>query len=344
MRKKYADIIDVAIAAGVSAATVSRSFNHPDKVRADTKKRINQAVERTGYIRNRAAQAIHGKRSGMIGLIVPTLDNAIFANLIQAFTSTLAEHGFTMLVTTHGYDLKSEYQLLRSLLSHRVEGIALIGLEHNAETYDLLELRETPCVAIWNYNQLSRIHCVGSDNFEAGQQIADHILSKGHKNIGTIFPQLAGNDRAAARFAGVISKIEEAGLKIPNELRSQSIYSIKHARICCRALLQRDTPPTALICGNDVIAQGSIYEAQALGMKIPQDVAVAGIGDFSGSGEIYPSLTTVRLRANKIGIEAAQLLVGVINGENTQSLTRIAVDLELQERESTNFQINAENA
>lgn len=130
------DIIDVANHAGVSPATVSRSFNHPDKVLISTRKRIEKAIAQTGYIRNRAAQAIHGKRSGTVGLIVPTLDNAIFSNLIQAFSDEMREHSFTMLVATHGYDLNDEYLLLRSLLEHRVEGVALIGHDHSDDTYN----------------------------------------------------------------------------------------------------------------------------------------------------------------------------------------------------------------
>ncbi len=136
-----------------------------------------------------------------------------------------------------------------------------------------------------------------------------------------------------------MSELDRAGLEVPKERQSQSIYSIKHARLCSRELLQQEDPPTALICGNDVIAQGAIYEANSLGLRVPQDVAIAGIGDFSGSAEIVPSLTTVRLRANKIGTGAANLLIGIINGPSTTKLTRIPVELELQERDSTAHQI-----
>ena len=113
MSDKKADIIAVAKAARVSASTVSRSFNHPDLVKASTRKKIDNAVRRLGYIRNRAAQTIHGIRSGTVGLIVPTVDHAIFAELIQSFSEAIEELGFTILLASHGYDLQREYVLTR---------------------------------------------------------------------------------------------------------------------------------------------------------------------------------------------------------------------------------------
>ena len=129
-KRQKSDIIDVAKAARVSPSTVSRNFNHPEMVNPATRKKINRAVERLGYIRNRAAQTMHGRRSGTIGLIVPTINHTIFSEVIQAFSDAIDAAGFTLLITSHGYDLDREYAMLRKLLEHRVDGVALIGLEH----------------------------------------------------------------------------------------------------------------------------------------------------------------------------------------------------------------------
>jgi len=333
--KKYADIIDVANLANVSPATVSRCFNHPDKVRPDTRKRIQIAVESTGYIRNRAAQAIHGRRSGTVGLIVPTLDNAIFSNLIQAFSEQLNSNGFTMLVATHGYDLDREYQLLRSLLEHRVEGIGLIGLDHKDETYSLIERRETPSVAMWNYHTDTKISCVGADNTEAGKVIAQHIIDLGHKRIALVFPDTFENDRAANRLEGVLGVIEKADIQIPAEWHLNTPYSIKNAREVSAPLLSAPNRPTAIIAGNDVIAQGVIYAAQSLGLNVPADISVAGIGDFSGSAHLLPSLTTIKLRSNKVGQTAAMILDKLINDSQNKKFQRVAIKVELMKRQST---------
>ncbi len=333
--KLNADIIDVANHAGVSPATVSRSFNHPDKVLLSTRKRIERAIAQTGYIRNRAAQAIQGKRSGTVGLIVPTLDNAIFSNLIQAFSEEMRLHGFTMLVTTHGYDLKDEYLLLRSLLEHRVEGVALIGHDHSDETYTLLERRNVPVVSMWNYKEDSKISCVGGENDQAGRAIAKHIVDLGHTEIAIAFPSVKENDRARDRKHGVLAYLAEAGLTVPVHRQIETVYSIANARNSAAELFEMQPRPTAVIAGNDVIAQGVIYAAQAKGLDVPNDVSVTGIGDFSGSASAFPSVTTVRMRPNKVGKIAASLLLERINGEDETDPSRIKVAVEVKSREST---------
>ena len=332
---KHADIIDVANRAGVSPATVSRMFNHPHMVKPDTRKRIQNAVDALGYIRNRAAQAIHGRKSGTIGLIVPTLDNAIFSNLIQSFSECLDDNGLTMLITTHGYDLDKEYTLLRSLYEHRVDGIGIIGLDHRPETYMLLERRGTPCVAMWNFSKNSRISCVGSENGRAGELIAEHILSLGHEKIGLVFPDTLDNDRAQDRFVGVVNRLGEAKIQVPKSWSRSTKYSVSDARSCGLELLRTSHRPTAIICGNDVIAQGVISAALSLGLRVPQDVSIAGIGDFSGSADHFPSLTTVRLRSNEIGRSAANILVDALDINETQTIERIPIMAELRERGST---------
>jgi LacI family transcriptional regulator len=334
-REKFADIIDVANHAGVSPATVSRAFNHPDIVKAGTRKKIQKAVEETGYIRNRAAQAIHGRRSGTVGLIVPTLDNAIFSNLIQSFSETLNELGFTMLVATHGYDLQREHSLLRSLLEHRIEGIGLIGLDHEDTTYTLLERRNTPAIAMWNYDDNSRISCVGSDNYLAGQQAARHIVELGHKKVGIVFPPISGNDRAAFRLTGVTDVLAEAGLIVPDHWKLQTQYSISKAKKACLTLFQGNNLPTALIAGNDVIAQGAIFAAAEAGLAVPADLSITGIGDFAGSAEIVPALTTVQVQSNEIGRKAANILDELISGNRQQNFIREKIDLKFVPRQTT---------
>lgn len=138
------NIHSVANTANVCISAVSRSFNHPELVKPATRKKIEKAVRRLGYIRNRAAQTMHGICSGTIGLAVPTIDNAIFGEVVQAFSDSVDAHGFTILVATHCYGLEREYMVLRKFLEHRVDGVALIGVDHSAETYRLIESQDIP--------------------------------------------------------------------------------------------------------------------------------------------------------------------------------------------------------
>ena len=334
MKDNKADIIDVARAANVSPSTVSRSFNHPDLVKAATRKKIDAAVRKLGYIRNRAAQTIHGIRSGTIGLIVPTIDHTIFGELIQSFSEAVDKYGFTILLASHGYNLEREYDLIRKMLEHRVDGVALVGLDHSADTFELLAQQETPTLLLWNYSEVSKLSCVGSDNFQAGSLIAEHIIELGHQKIAGVFPPLGDNDRASQRFAGVQQVLESHKCSIPPEWLLQTRYSVGAAKKAVAELLEQSDKPTAIICGNDVLAWGALHALRKSELSAPSDVSIAGIGDFSGSAEFEPSLTTVRIPASNIGSKAAEVIADLITSDSS-TLSRTLFSPALIQRDST---------
>lgn len=309
---RKADILTVAKAARVSASTVSRYFNHPDLLKTSTRRRIEAAVRRTGYIRNRAAQTIHGIRSGTIGVLVPTLDHTIFAEVVQAFSDSVAEHGFTIMLASHGYDLQREYAILRKFLEHRVDGVVLTGLDHDAAVFQLIDQQSVPCVTVWNYADDARFTSIGADNALAGRLIAEHVLSLGHREIACMFPPTVGNDRAAGRRAAVLGTLARAGVSVPQEWDMTAVYSISASKGAATRLLSEPRRPTAIVCGNDVLATGVLYAAMARRLTVPDALTVVGIGDFKGASEMEPALTTVRLPACRIGREAGKALVAKI--------------------------------
>lgn len=310
--RKKADIISVAKEARVSASTVSRFFNHPELLKTTTRRKIEKAVRKTGYIRNRAAQTIHGIRSGTIGVLVPTIDHTIFAEVVQAFSDAVAEEGFTILLASHGYDQQREYEILRKFLEHRVDGIALTGLDHDAAVFQLIESQEVPAVLMWNYAETSALPSVGTNNEIAGRLIAEHVLSQGHRRIACLFAPGEGNDRAKARSKAILETLEAAGVSVPEAWQMTTVYSISASKKQALALFRAPERPSALICGNDILATGAIYAATKVGLRVPEDISIVGIGDFLGSSEIEPELTTVRLPARRIGREAAATLSALI--------------------------------
>lgn len=318
----------------MSPSTVSRAFNHPEMVNPATRKRITRAVDRLGYIRNRAAQAMHGRRSGSIGLIVPTINHTIFSEVIQSFSDAIDAAGFTLLIASHGYDLDREYAMMRKLLEHRVDGLALIGLEHSQASLNLIDQQGIPAIAIWNFNADARMSCVGADNGEAGRMAARHLLELGHRRIGLIFPQTRGNDRAAQRLAGARAALSGAGVRIPEDWQSEAPYSIAQAKRAAAELLTGPQRPTALLCGNDVIAQGAVYAAQKMALNVPGDVSIIGIGDFKGSEDLEPPLTTIRIPAHDIGTVAGENFTRMITSADT-TLFRYRCELACVARATT---------
>ena len=329
--KDKVDIFAVAKRANVSISTVSRSFNHPELVNPTTRKKIDKAVRKLGYIRNRAAQTMHGIRSGTIGLVVPTIDHTIFAEVIQAFSDSVDAHGFTIMIASHGYDLEREYAALRKFLEHRVDGLALIGEDHSQETYELIERQNIPALTMWNYSETSRLSCIGADNKMAGVLAAQHLVGLGHRDIGLLFPPTKDNDRARDRRSGVQKTLLNAGINTNPDWDVESTYSIADAKSAALRLLRSPRRPSGILCGNDVLAMGVLYAARSCNLDIPQDLSVVGIGDFKGSSEVEPGLTTVRLPAREIGRLAGNHLSQSITGDLTNE-RRIGCDIVLIER------------
>lgn len=318
-KQNKVDIIAVARAAKVSASTVSRSFNHPEVVNPATRRKIQRAVEKLGYIRNRAAQSIHGRRSATIGLIVPTINHAIFSEVIQTFSDAIDHEGFTLLITSHGYNLDREYDMMRKLLEHRVDGIAMVGLEHSDATFNLIEQQAIPVLAIWNYDPDANMPCVGFDNNEAGRMAARHLLGLGHRDIGLIFPGTEGNDRARQRFEAALKELKNCGARINDDWNVTAPYSIAQAKHAACHVLAQSGRPTALLCGNDVLAQGAVFAAQSLSIRVPKEMSIIGIGDFKGSADIEPGLTTIAIPASDIGAQAGQLFADYITSDHREA-------------------------
>ncbi|MEM9332046.1 MAG: substrate-binding domain-containing protein [Pseudomonadota bacterium] len=320
--------------AGVSPATVSRFYNSPDMLKVPTRNRIKQAASDLGYIRDRMAGALHNRFSGSFGLIVPTIDNAIFAEMIEAFSLRLQMQDRTMLIAAHGYDLELETAIVRSLLERRIDGIALVGFDHGQVALNMLSQRDVPVVSIWNYEDNATLPCVGADNRLAGQLIAEHVVEYGHREIALLFPDTINNDRARSRMAGVEGVLKNHAITINESRKINCPYDVGKAKKIAIELLKIDRP-SAIICGNDVIAHGVMFACQYLGLTVPRHLSVAGIGDFGGSEYLEPGLTTVRLPAKRIGIAAADTLLTLSETGMLPNPTNHAMPLSLKKRGST---------
>ena len=164
--------------------------------------------------------------------------------MIQSFSDALNRGGFTLLLAAHGYDLGREKDLLRSLLEHRVGGIAVIGLDHEDATFALIENRQVPAVALWNHDGESRMSCVGPENRHAGYLAAQHLADLGHRRIGLLFPPVRGNDRAAARLEGAEALLGERGIAVPGRWRIEAVYSVAATKRACVDLIGGGDLPT----------------------------------------------------------------------------------------------------
>ena len=334
LAKQTVTINQVAKIAGVSTATVSRALNKPDTVSEAVKKKIERIIKRIGYIPNAGARSLMLKRTGSIGVIVPTLDNAIFAQGLEEFQRQLSQSGYQMLVASTNYDPEIENQQMRNLLLQGVEGIAMFGSSQKLELIRLLRTRKLPYIHIGTLDTPLNGYAAGFDNKKAIQLGVEYLVQVGHRNFGMIAGKTENNDRARDRVDGVVELLKRNRIFLKKESIIEVPYQIQDARIALKKLLQINPSISAVVCGNDVLAIGALLEAQSQGIKIPYQCSILGFDNLELSRHIQPSLSTIHIDAIGMWSKAANHLMSQINGINRLP-RKILADVSLVIRDST---------
>ncbi|NKB76030.1 MAG: substrate-binding domain-containing protein [Gammaproteobacteria bacterium] len=324
-------IDDIAKAANVGTATVSRALNHPELLRKDTREAVLRVVHELGYIRSGAAMALASNQTFTVGAIIPTFNNAIFAASIAGFENELSRENYTLLVTVSNFDPEQEIKQLRKLLERGIDAILLIGLDHSEQVFDLLERSRCCVVSIFGSSKQSRIPCIGFDNPKASEAIVAHLVSLEHQHIGMISGITDGNDRARDRKNGVISALQTHGLNHDPSLFIEKHYSHSQGRQALRTLLDQPTPPSAVICGNDVLAMGALFEANSQNIQVPQQLSITGFDNLPITEHLRPSLTTIDVPSEKMGIEAAKSIIENLRSGTTIQSKLLKADLLIRE-------------
>ena len=326
-RCRTAKLSDVANLARVSTATVSRALTCPNKVKPATAARIRQAVEALGYVAHGAARALASRRTHTIGAIIPTLDNSIFANTVHALQKTLDEAGYTLLIASHEFDAEVEARVTQALVERGVDGLVLLGATHHPSVLRMLDTHEIPYVLTWALDASGRHPCVGFDNRAAANRIASHLLDLGHRDFGMISGVTAGNERASERLEGVRRALAVHGVAFAPGCVVEKPYTLSAGREGLRELLRAVPRPTAVICGNDVLAIGALAECQARGLNVPRELSITGFDDLEMSAVVAPALTTVHFPTAELGSYAAQHLLARLAGKPFELRTELPVEL-----------------
>ncbi len=321
---------DVAEHAGVSTATVSRYLTDDKVVKEERRQRIEASIAELGYIPHGAAQALASHRSRTIGAIVPTLDNAIFAKGIQAFQQRLQTAGYTLLVASSNYSLDEERTQAEILMARGVDGMMLIGNDHHDQLFERLKQMQLPYVNTWSFLSDSEHPCIGFNNFDAAVRQVTYLLDIGHRRFGIIPGITQDNDRAYDRLHGVLHTLSNSGLSVPDDMLIECPYDIATSRQVTKKFMTMTEPPTAIVCGNDVLAYGALLECQAGGHKVPIEISIVGFDDLPLSSHMQPPLTTMHVPSEEMGQKAADYLLACLNGEAVPEHTEIEVNLILR--------------
>lgn len=321
---------DVAKAAGVSTATVSRCLNTPDRVVEATRARVMEAVEALGYTPNFGARAMAAKRSFTIGAIIPTMENAIFARGLQAFQETLHSRGYTLLVSSSAYQSDVEQEQIRTLVARGADGLLLIGHDRDSAIYDYLENQNVPALVAWAYDAEGSQPSVGFDNRTSMLVLTQEVLALGHRRIGVISGIAKGNDRARQRVQGIEDAFRAKHLEVDSLDIIEASYGIDNGAAAFNTLMASKVPPTAVICGNDVLAVGALQRARELGFDVPTDVSITGFDDIELATVVTPQLTTVQVPHREMGRKAALELIDLVEKKGAGKSIKLETTIKIR--------------
>jgi LacI family gluconate utilization system Gnt-I transcriptional repressor len=326
-RTKSATLHDVARAAGVSLITASRALSNPGVVSEATIERVRRAVETTGYIPNLLAGGLKSRRSMTIGALVPVISVPQFLPTVQALTEELDRAGYQLIMGQAGYDHGREAALLDTLVGRRVDGIVVCGLLQATPAAERLRRLGIPVVETWDLSDRPLDMLVGFSHRLVGSAVAEFFLARGWQRVAIA---TGDDERAALRREGFLAAM---GRDVPTAF-VPAPSNMARGRAALAELLQRDAAIRAVCCSSDGLAQGVLAEAQARGLKVPQELAVVGFGDADFAAHLVPSLTTVHVDGAGIGRRAAQLVVARCRGEAVDERI-VDVGFRIVERQST---------
>lgn len=296
---------DVAQRAGVSNATVSRFYNNPALVAPATAQRIRAAIEATGYVPNLLAGGLASNRSRLVAVLVPEIAPSIFNDTIEAMTAELSLDGNVVMLGLTGSANERMPQLIDAALARRADGIILTGIVTDAATRQRLRERAATVIETWGIPEDPIDIAVGFSHAAVGRDIARFLHGRGFRRP---LLAVASGARARQRRDGFVDEWQGAGHAAPAVVEVPMPTRFGHARLVWRHASQLQPSPDVIVCGSDLLAQGVIIEAQAAGLRVPDQIAVTGFGNLAIAGDMRPSITTVDVDGARIGREAIAVL------------------------------------
>lgn len=296
---------DVARAAGVSAITVSRALNTPEKLSPQTLRAVRAAVEQLRYVPNLTAGSLASNRSRTVAIIVPTISNSIFSDTVDGLAQALAPQRYQLLLGQTQYRAEEEAALVQAFLGRRVDGLVLTGVNHGRGVRSGLLRARIPVVETWDLSERPIHMAVGFSNLAAGREAALYLAGRGYRTLGFIG---GDDDRSAARLQGYREGARAAGLGAVAVALVPAPSTPAEAGAALATLAGHGLP-RALFCSNDMLAAGAMFEAARRGITVPGQLAVMGFADLPIAVSIEPALTTVQVRATEMGHRAGEMLL-----------------------------------
>jgi LacI family gluconate utilization system Gnt-I transcriptional repressor len=301
-------LADVAREAQVGESTASRILRNHGSFAEETREAVMAAVARLGYVPNRIARTLASTNSGLIGIVIPSLANIVFPDLLRGASTVLEENGFHSLIGVTEYNPEREEELVESLLAWRPAGLILAGLEHTDRCRTMLKNSGVRVAELLDIDGEGIDIVVGFSHTQAGKAGAEFLMSRGYKRIGYVGHDIVRDHRARKRFTGFLSKLSEHGLSLEDKEIISAPSSIESGRNGLMRMFERTPSLDAVYFSNDDMAIGGYFFCLSRGIKIPDRLALLG---YSGLdvGRLAPQpLSTIRTPRALAGRLGAKLV------------------------------------
>ncbi len=329
---RVTSIKDIARLAHVSHSTVSRALHGSPQVSPATAARIRKIAENAGYRASAAARSLVMGRSSMIGVVVTNIADPFVAGVVSGIEDVAEKHGYSVFLANSNAEPEREVRVVRSFEERRVDGIIVTSSRVGALYVPLMERMHVPVVLLNNQHPSEFAHSVLINNVEASLEVVRHLIRLGHRRIAYVGDRF-GHQSDTERSSGYRCALEEAGIEFLPELVSHGDGRPEGGQQAMVRLLTLTRRPTAVFCYNDMTALGAIWQIRACGLRIPDDLSVAGFDDLFLSQYLDPPLTTVRQPMQQMGRMAMETLLHIFEGaDHTHNLR---VEGQLIVREST---------
>ncbi|HEY3837605.1 MAG TPA: LacI family DNA-binding transcriptional regulator [Bryobacteraceae bacterium] len=329
-------IKDIARKAGVSHCTVSRALHHSPLINAKTAERIREIARRSGYVPNQVARSLVSRSTHTVGVVVTTIADPFIGEVVEGIESIANQRGYSVILANSQADPDLEIKVVDSFTQRRVDGILVTASRVGALHGKRLAGTNVPIVLINNQRLEqpagAQTYSVGIDNVSATRDIVGHLIQLGHRRIAYIGDSL-GYHSDEERFSGYRAMLRLSRLPLDSELVLRGDGKAEQGEHAAARLLALPNPPTAIFCYNDMTALGALRAAAEHGLRVPQDVAIAGFDDLFVASYTTPPLTTIRQPKQEMGRRAMTILLDLLSGEVPE--TRILLPGELVVRGST---------
>lgn len=327
-------IKDVAREAGVSIATVSRVLNDINVVNEDTKEKVLDAIKKLGYRPNIVARSLKTQKTKTIGILIPDISSQFYPEIVRGAEDVSNIYDYNVILCNSDFDAEKEKEYLRVLREKMVDGIIYISSSLNDKILDLINELNIRTVLVETKDKNGALPSVTIDNAGAEKEGTKYLIEKGLKNLAFIGVEEGAENAWGDRFTGFKNAVEEAGLKVDEDLVHFESLKVKAGTNGVEKFVESGKKFDGIVCASDEIAMGAINQLREHNIKVPEDVSVIGFNNNAAGSIFYPKVTTISQPSYDMGSVAMHMLIKMLNKKELEQ-EHYVLDYEIVNREST---------